>query len=193
MIIVIFSEKKHNRIIKAIKHYASFIPIISPEIELNYRLIRPNGIENKVLSDPKNYVWKMGLGPVLAPPFADMEYLHKLDKKLGIIEWLWQTHWIFEQNSIISAYGNNIIKELIEEEINTGKEFNHDSVTLQYMTESNLTHTAFLELQKLNKEMLYNRKLITFNILTHTQKEIMNSDNPDEILSNYLLKTVSLY
>lgn len=193
MILVIYSEKKHNRIVKAIKHYSSFIPIISPDVEINYRLIRPNGIENKVLLDPKNYVWIMGLGPVPALPFDNMEYLHKLNKKLNMIEWLWQTYWIFEQNSIISAYGNNIIKELIEEEINTGKEFNHDSVTLQYIAESNLTHTAFLELQKLNKEMLYNRKLITFNMLTQTQKEIMNSDNPEEVLSNYLLKTISLY
>ena len=190
MIIIIYSEKKDNRIFRVTTHSDRFIPIVSDLVEINYRLVKKNGVDQKVIENPKNFIWKLGLGPAQADPYPNDNYLNDLDEKIKLVEWLWQYYWIFEQNSILDTYGNHIVKDMIEYELDNGKDNNPSSITQQYIQKSKLTKDSFLELHKLNNEMLYSRKLSAFNILTETQQAILISDNPRETLAVYMKKYI---
>jgi hypothetical protein len=156
-------------------------------------MLRESFSEENILTNPKNYIWTLGGRPILAEPYHDMPYLNDLAEKVRIVEWLWQTYWVFEQNSLVESYGNRIIKEMIDYEMFSGRKSNPMSITSYLSNQSKLTIDAFDELHKLNQEMIYNRKLSVFNLLTQAQHEILTSNNPKETLKTCLLKFIYPY
>jgi len=180
---ILYCDAKTNRIFKTVPFEYDYIPVKHNSFYTASRVARP--FEKDLRENPLNYIWYDNMGPVptnIVLTDDEKEAYRLLVARINIAEYLWSTFKSYLYNVTQDVYPDHISKELIEYEMKTSIFADKDSWSNQLRVTQHLELDAFMELQRLNKEILYRKKRELYKSLMESQDRILASDKPEEQL-----------